>query len=75
MLWNLHTGIFANNSWVTDKGKYFSSTDEFIVKEGITVNEEYVSNINKIVNQKITMSENIIKYNYYDYIFNNKKDS
>ena len=64
--------IFSNNSWVSDKGKYFSSTNKFIPNEGMEIDEEYISNINKIVNQKITMSQNIIKFNYYDYIFNTK---
>ena len=67
--------IFSNNSWVSDKGKYFSSSNKFIPNEEIEVDENYISNINKIVNQKITISQNIIKYNYYDYIFNQTETS
>lgn len=61
--------IFSNNSWVSDKGKYYSSTNKFEPFEGVTVEDNYVSNMNAIVNNKILMSKYIIQENYYDYIF------
>ena len=61
--------IFSNNSWVSDKGKYYSSTNKFEPFEGITIEDNYVSNMNAIVNNKILMSKYIIQENYYDYIF------
>ena len=64
--------IFSNNSWISDKGKYFSATNKFIPNENIEIDENYVYNMNQLVNQKINLSSNIIKYNYYDYVFNNK---
>lgn len=61
--------IFSNNSWVSDKGKYYSSTNKFEPFEGVTIEDNYVSNMNAIVNNKILMSKYIIQENYYDYIF------
>lgn len=57
--------IFGNRSWVSDKGTYFSASKKFVPKDGIEVDEEYVTNMNKIVNNKITMSKMIIDNNYY----------
>lgn len=56
--------IFNNLSWISDRGKYNSITDEF-VGEG---DEEYVNNMNNIVNNRVSMSKYLIKYNYYDLV-------
>lgn len=57
--------MFGNRSWVTDKGTYFARSGKFVLKDGEEVDEEYVQNINQIVNNKITMSKLIIENNYY----------
>lgn len=57
--------IFGNRSWVTDKGTYFAASGKFVPVEGEEYDEEYVKNINQIVNNKITMSKLIIEKNYY----------
>ena len=57
--------MFGNRSWVTDKGTYFAANGKFVAKETIENEEEYISTINKIVNNKITMSKLIIENNYY----------
>lgn len=59
--------IFNNQSWVTDKGSYNSVTKEFISTGG-DVYQEYIDNINNIVKNKVSMSKNLMKYNYYDYV-------
>lgn len=59
--------IFNNQSWVTDKGSYNSVTKEF-VSTGDDVSQEYIDNINNIVKNKVSMSKNLMKYNYYDYV-------
>lgn len=56
--------IFNNLSWISDKGKYNSITDEF-VGDG---DEEYINNMNNIVNNRVSMSKYLIKYNYYDLV-------
>lgn len=57
--------MFGNRSWVTDKGTYYTASREFIPKEGVIVDNDYVKKINQIVNSKITMSKLIIEHNYY----------
>lgn len=53
--------IFDDRSWVTDKGIYYAKSKKFVGD----ASEEYVSYINKIVNNRMAMSKNIIKYDYY----------
>ena len=62
--------MFGNRSWVTDKGTYFAASGKFVSKETIENEKEYVSTINKIVNNKITMSKLIIENNYYKKVLN-----
>lgn len=57
--------IFANRSWVTDKGIYYSASRKYVPNDNEEYDEEYVKKINKIVNNKITMSKLIIENNYY----------
>lgn len=53
--------IFDDRSWVTDKGVYYAKSKKFVG----SATEEYVNYINKIVDNRIAMSKNIIKYDYY----------
>jgi len=61
--------IFSNRSWVSDKGTYFASSKKFVPKDEITVEEDYVNNINTKVANNFTISNSIIKYNIYNKIF------
>ena len=61
--------IFSNRSWVTDKGKYFGSDNNFVKNED--VDENYIKNINIIMNNKINISKLIVKNDYYNYLKNN----
>ena len=61
--------IFSNRSWVTDKGKYFGSDNNFVKNED--VDENYIKNINIIMNNKISISKLIVKNDYYNYLKNN----
>ncbi len=62
--------MFNGRSWVTDKGTYFASSNKFVPKEGVEVEEDYVKNINQIVSNKQNMSKMIIENNYYSKVFN-----
>lgn len=53
--------IFDNRSWVTDKGIYYAKSKKFVGN----ATEEYVNYINQIVDNRVAMSKNIIKYDYY----------
>ena len=56
--------ILSNRSWITDKGKYNSITNEYI---GIG-DVDYVNNINKTIQNKISFSRSMITNNGYKYI-------
>ena len=60
--------IFADRSWVSDKGSFFAKTNEFIPKEGIEVDENYVKKMNTKVSNKMNMSKLILTNDYYKYI-------
>ena len=60
--------IFKDKSWVTDKGTYYASTGKFIANDEI--DEDYVRNINNIVNNRTAISRMIVVNDYYKYIFN-----
>lgn len=57
--------IMNNRSWVSDKGKYFANTKEFVPNTDAQIEDDYVAKMNNIVSSKITMSKNIIEHNYY----------
>ena len=62
---------FQNKSWVSDKGTYLASTNQFISKDGSAADEEYINKINKIVANRINMSKLIIENNYYAKVLKN----
>jgi len=59
--------IFGDRSWISDKGAYFASKDEFIPKENVS--EDYIFLTNQIVNNKINISKYIMEKNYYNIAF------
>lgn len=67
--------IFGNRSWVSDYGSYFSNSKKFIVKENNEVTEDYISQINQIVNNRINMSKLIIENDYYKKVIKNTSES
>ena len=59
----------ANRSFITDSVKYNSITDEVIVKEGHTVDSNYIDKINSIVDNQFKISNLILQNNYYAKVF------
>lgn len=57
--------IFSNRSWITDYGRYNSTTGEFTPVEGTTVSDDYARSIMKIVNNKFDYSKKILENDYY----------
>ena len=57
--------FFQNKSWVSDYGTYYANIGKFVAKKDGEVPDSYVSNINKIVANRINMSKLIIENNYY----------
>lgn len=56
--------IFNNLSWISDRGKYNSVTGIFDGDADL----DYINNMNNIVNNRVSMSKYLIKYNYYDLV-------
>ena len=61
--------IFSDRSFITDKGKYNSVTEEFVPKEGIEVEENYVDNMKAIIYNKFKMSRLILEKDYYNILW------
>ncbi len=64
--------MFNDHSFITEKGKYNSKTDEFILFEGqkLKDEDEYVASMRKVVNNKFKVSAQILDTNYYSYVIN-----
>lgn len=62
--------IFSNRSWVSDYGTYRNGV--FTLKSGKNVEDtrEYINYMNNIVANRFTMSNQLIKYDMYNYILN-----
>ena len=67
--------VFSNYSWMTDEGAYNAKTETFTASPGVTVDENYVSTMSKIVSRKFTYSARILDYDYYRVIFGADKTS
>ncbi|MDE6590255.1 MAG: LTA synthase family protein, partial [Oscillospiraceae bacterium] len=66
--------VFANNrgkgnSWITAAGTYECSTGEFTPNEGITVDDDYVGRVKRLVAAKVNYSKLILQEDYYKYVF------
>lgn len=61
--------IFSDRSFITDKGRYNSLTEQFTPNEGVTVEEGYVDKINTIIYKKYQMSRLILENDYYKHVF------
>ncbi len=59
---------FDSRSFVTDKGRYLHSTEEFTPNEGETVDDSYVETVSKIVNAKFAASEAMLDLDYYRWL-------
>ena len=60
--------IFNNRSWVSDKGTYFANSKKFVPKDVMENQDEYVKNINAIVNNRLNISKLILKNDYYKFL-------
>lgn len=59
--------ILGNRSWITNKGKYNSSTNTFTGE----ADDEYIEYINSIIQNKVAFSKGIFTNNGYKYIKEN----
>ena len=61
--------VLANRSWITDKVKYNSVTNETISINGGTVDEAYIDRYNTVVDNQFKISNLILQNNYYAKVF------
>ena len=61
--------IFSNRSYITEQGRYNSSTDVFEVDEGKQYNEDYARTMLDVVNEKFEYSARILDNDYYQILF------
>lgn len=61
--------IFTNGSWITDKCLYNSKNNTYKSLNQEELSDEYISNINKIVNDRFYVSNKILNLNYFKYRF------
>ena len=57
--------ILSDRSWISDKGTYNSINKVFTKKTDEEIPDDYVDQMNRIVNQKFSMSALILDNNYY----------
>ncbi|MBR0152723.1 MAG: sulfatase-like hydrolase/transferase, partial [Lachnospiraceae bacterium] len=55
--------------WKTDKGTYIASSGTFTPVDGVTVEDDYVKRISKIVSNKMTFNKGLINYDYFKHVF------
>ena len=65
--------VFANNvgkgnSWITAAGAYEANTGTFTPNPGVTVDDEYVSRVHRLVAAKVNYSKLIIQEDYYAHV-------
>ena len=58
--------IFNNRSWITEKGTYYANGSKFEKTEDVS--EDYVTNINNLVKNRLMIGRLIIKNDYYNYL-------
>ncbi len=65
--------VFANtgygSSWITAAGTYEASTKTFTPSPGVTVDENYVSTVTRLVNAKYNYAKLLIQNDYYKIIY------
>ena len=61
--------IWADYSWLTEKGYYSTSYGTFTPNEGVEVDDDYVDRIKAIVANKFSFSRGVLDYDYYGILF------
>ena len=62
--------IFADRSFITDKGRYNAVTGEFIANNGEQIEEGYIDKVNSDIYRRFQMSRLILEKDYYRKVFN-----
>ena len=68
----LSMAIMADDSWVNDFGKYYSSDNTFEATGDMPISDSYIDMINKKVKNIQNISILMMKNNYYQFVYDNK---
>lgn len=70
---NMPLVVFANkgygSSWITAAGTYEASTRTFTPREGVTVDEDYVTRVSRLVSAKYNYAKLVIERDYYSLVW------
>ena len=66
------TVIMSDDSWITDRGRYYANTGEFVSSDGVDLGDSYTDLINKKVRNIEKVSLSMVRNNYYKFVFDNK---
>ena len=61
--------FFLDRSWITDKARYNTNTGEVTSLTGEEIDDEYVSYIKRMINNKFSASANILDMDYWRILF------
>lgn len=61
--------LFSNRSFISDKGKYYSNNEKFVLFKNKGVSDTYISNMKNSIYLKYRNSRLILENNYYKYLF------
>ena len=61
--------IFDDRSWITEQGRYNSTTKKGIANDGTPLSEEYIKRINTEVANRFTVSSRVVDYDYWRILF------
>lgn len=61
--------VLSNRSFITDKVMYNSSTGETTLLTTQALPTDYIKNMNKIIQNKFSVSKSILSEDYYRYVF------
>lgn len=64
--------IMSDDSWITDYGRYYATSEKFEASEDMMLGDSYVELINKKVRNIQKLSILIMKNNYYKFVYDNK---
>ena len=65
--------IYKDYSWQTEKGIYITSEKKFYPVEGVSVDDSYVTRLNKHVRNTFWAASKILETNYFRYIISSEQ--
>lgn len=64
--------VFSDNSWISEKGRYNARLKKFIPNDEEVVEDDYIAKINRNVQNRVNVSTQILRTNYYKALFDNQ---